>query len=46
MKAPCETIVWHLLPAMRAEIAKSLLDGNSSYFIKSNMFTHNMTKSN
>jgi predicted transcriptional regulator len=28
MKAPCETIVWYLLPAMRAEIAKSLLDEN------------------
>jgi len=28
MKAPCETIVWCLLPAMRAEIAKSLLDEN------------------
>lgn len=30
MKAPCETIVWYLLPAMRAEIAKSLLEQNLS----------------
>jgi len=30
MKAPCETIVWYLLPTMRAEIAKSLLSENLS----------------
>ncbi len=28
MTAPCETIIWHLLPAIKAEIAKSLLDEN------------------
>lgn len=28
MKAPCETIVWYLLPAMRAEIAKELVNEN------------------
>lgn len=30
MKEPCETIVWYLLPVMRAEIAKALLNENLS----------------
>jgi len=30
MKVPCETIVWNLLPTLRAEIAKSLLNENLS----------------
>jgi len=30
MKVPCETIVWNLLQALRAEIAKSLLNENLS----------------
>jgi len=30
MKVPCETIVWRLLPTIRAEIAKALLNENLS----------------
>ena len=26
MKAPCETILWYVLPAIRAELARDLLD--------------------
>jgi predicted transcriptional regulator len=33
MKSPCELVVWHLLPAIRSELVKSLKEEITSHWI-------------